>query len=135
MAADTHAKRLKNHLPAAKSKSKSHMLVDNKQFHIGELVFIKGEQNKIKGKEVYMIIDIRNDIPILQKFSTPALRQNRFSVHPQYLLHVPVIENISQNKSDSLTIVDNISNCDKNMKQNESSDDEEAYQIVDIPNC
>ena len=63
-----HTMRLKNHAYSSKSKAqgRNHVLPD---VYVGDLVHIRGEKDKLRARERYIVVEVDQDKCILRKFS------------------------------------------------------------------
>ena len=61
--------RKENHHPSAKSKSNSHEQAVEADVQVGSLVYMKNEASKSNARDCYIIINIKDKVVTLQKFS------------------------------------------------------------------
>ena len=60
-----------NHIPSELSKGKGATWASDASVKIGDLVYIKFERNKFKGRDRYMVMQIHDKQAILQKLIYP----------------------------------------------------------------
>ena len=70
-----------NHTSSAKSKAPGRTNQPSAAVSVGDLVFLKGEQDKLKGREKYLVVNISEDLSCeLRKFTTSQFRSKRYLV-------------------------------------------------------
>ena len=74
-----HDFREKSHLPSAKSKSCGGLHASCCDVSPGSLVYVKGEGDKYKPRERYLVTDVEGDNCVLQKLSN-SLRNVKYSL-------------------------------------------------------
>ena len=54
--------RQQNHAPSAKSKARGRTNLPTPAVSVGDLVFLKGHRDKLKAREKYIVVGIREDL-------------------------------------------------------------------------
>ena len=73
--------RQQNHTPSAKSKARGRTNLPSAVVSVGDLVFLKGDRDKLKAREKYLVVSIREDLSCeLRKFTTSQFRSKVYSV-------------------------------------------------------
>ena len=63
--------RQQNHAPSAKSKARGRTNLPSAVVSVGDLVFLKGDRDKLKAREKYLVVSIREDLSCeLRKFTS-----------------------------------------------------------------
>ena len=66
-----HYSHQQNHLSSAKSKARGRTNLPSAGVSVGDLVFLKGDRDKLKAREKYLMVIIREDLSCeLRKFTT-----------------------------------------------------------------
>jgi len=90
--------RQQNHTSSAKSKACGCTNLPSAAISVGDLVFLKGDRDKLKAHEKYLVVSIRQDLSCeLQKFTTSQFRSKLYlvpmsecyPVAPTVLAHSP----------------------------------------------
>ena len=108
-----------NHGPSAKLKAKTLLNATGKSISTGSLAYIKTEGTKFKGRERYIVMEIRNDMATLQKLNESVFSSKRYDIPLQNLF--PVIPDISDNIASNPP---NPSTSNQSSDTSEDSDDE-----------
>ena len=73
--------RQQNHTPSAKSKARGRTNIPSAVVSVGDLVFLKGDRDKLKAREKYLVVGIREDLSSeLRKFTTSQFRSKVYLV-------------------------------------------------------
>ena len=73
--------RQQNHSPSAKSKARGRTNIPSAAVSVGDLVLLKGDQDKLKAREKYLVVSISEDLSCeLRKFTTSQSRSKVYSV-------------------------------------------------------
>ena len=76
--------RQQNHSPSAKSKARGRTKPPSAVISVGDLVFLKGDRDKLKAREKYLVVNIREDLSCeLRKFTSSQFRSKIYLV-PMY---------------------------------------------------
>ena len=87
--------RAQNHIPSATSKAKGCPKASDAQVNIGDLVYIKSEGNKFKGREKYMVMQINNNGHVMfQKINCSKFMSCRYEVPLSHIY--PVVQTITK---------------------------------------
>ena len=76
-----HNIRLQNHFPSSLSKGRGGNRAEKAAIKAGDLVYIKSEGNKFKGREHYIVTKIINDFAFLQKITFSKFMSKQYRVH------------------------------------------------------
>ena len=67
--------RQQSHTPSAKSKARRRTNLPTAAVSVGDLVFLKGDRDKLKAREKYLVVNIHEDLSCeLRKFTTSQFR-------------------------------------------------------------
>ena len=113
--------REKNHGPSAKSKATT-STITRKPIPIGSLVYIKSEGTKFKGRERYIVMNIRNDMTTLQKINGSLFSSKRYDIPLHDIF--PVVSDVPDNITSSF----NRPNSDRFSDTSDDSGDELTIQ-------
>ena len=70
-----------NHLPSAKSKARGRSTPSTAAISVGDLVFLKGDKDKLKARDKYLVIAIDENLTCqLWKFTTSQFRSKVYTV-------------------------------------------------------
>ena len=73
--------RQQNHAPSAKSKARGRTNLPSAVVSVGDLVFLKGDRDKLKAREKYLMVGIREDLSCeLRKFTSSQFRSKVYLV-------------------------------------------------------
>ena len=73
--------RQQNHASSAKFKSRGRTNLPSASISVGDLVFLKGDRDKLKAREKYRVVSIREDLSCeLRKFTTSQFRSKLYVV-------------------------------------------------------
>ena len=76
-----HSSRQQNHTPSAKSKARGRTNLPSAVVSVGDLVFLKGDRDKLKAREKYLVVSVREDISCeLRKFTSSHFRSKVYLV-------------------------------------------------------
>ena len=76
-----HSSRQQNHTPSAKSKARGRTNLPSAVVSVGDLVFLKGDRDKLKAREKYLVVSIREDLSCeLRKFTSSHFRSKVYLV-------------------------------------------------------
>ena len=76
-----HYSRLQNHPSSAKSKARGRTNQPSAAVSVGDLVFLKGDRDKLKAREKYLVVNISEDLSCeLRKFTTSQFRSKLYLV-------------------------------------------------------
>ena len=82
--------RQQNHAPSAKSKARGRTNLPTVAVSVGDLVFLKGDRDKLKAREKYLVVGVREDLSCtLRKFSTSQFRSKPYVVPMSECYPVP----------------------------------------------
>ena len=82
--------RKQNHAPSAKSKARGRTNLPTVAVSVGDLVFLKGDRDKLKAREKYLVVGLREDLSCaLRKFSTSQFRSKLYVVPMSECYPVP----------------------------------------------
>ena len=82
--------RQQNHAPSAKSKARGRTNLPTAAVSVGDLVFLKGDRDKLKAREKYLVVGVREDLSCtLRKFSTSQFRSKPYVVPMSECYPVP----------------------------------------------
>ena len=82
--------RQQNHAPSAKSKARGRTNLPTAAVSVGDLVFLKGDRDKLKAREKYLVVGVREDLSCaLRKFSTSQFRSKLYVVPMSECYPVP----------------------------------------------
>ena len=70
--------RQQNHLPSAKFKARGGPPAGRAYVKVGSLVYIKGDHDKTKARDRYLVVSIENDYCVLQKLLKSTLRHKKY---------------------------------------------------------
>ena len=70
----------KNHLPSSRSKAQAGPIAQAASVSVGDLVFIKSEGDKNKSRDMYLIVDVNDDMASLQKLCGSKFLSRRYDV-------------------------------------------------------
>ena len=83
--------RQQNHAPSAKSKARGRTNLPTAAVSVGDLVFLKGDRDKLKAREKYLVVGVREDLSCaLRKFSTSQFRSKLYVVPMSECYPVPL---------------------------------------------
>ena len=70
-----------NHLPSAKSKARGRSTPSTAAISVGDLVFLKGDEDKLKARDKFLVIAINENLTCqLQTFTTSQFRSKVYTV-------------------------------------------------------
>jgi len=72
--------RTDNHVPSALSKASKKSTALRPSISVGDLVFIKAERSKLKGRDRYMVMDIVDRLCFIQKITGSLFSSRRYEV-------------------------------------------------------
>ena len=73
--------RQQNHAPSAKSKARGRTNRPSAAVSVGDLLFLKGDRDKLKAREKYLVVCVREDLYCeLRKFTTSQFRSKLYLV-------------------------------------------------------
>ena len=76
-----HFSRQQNHTPSAKSKARGRTNIPSAAVSVGDLVFLKGDKDKLKAREKYLVVNVSEDLSCeLRKFTASQFRSKVYSV-------------------------------------------------------
>ena len=78
-----------NHAHSSRSKAKGGAVAENARIMKGDLVYIKSERSKNKGREMYLVVDIiDNTMASLQKLYGSTFQSRQFDIPLSRIFHV-----------------------------------------------
>ena len=73
--------RQQNHTPSAKSKARGRTNLPSAVVSVGDVVFLKGDRDKLKAREKYLVVSIREDLSCeRRKFASSQFRRKVYLV-------------------------------------------------------
>ena len=73
--------RWQNHTASAKSKARGRTNLPSATVSVGDLVFLKGDRDKLKAREKYLVVGVREDLSCeLRKFTTSQFQSKLYVV-------------------------------------------------------
>ena len=82
--------RQQNRAPSAKSKARGRTNLPTVAVSVDDLVFLKGDRDKLKAREKYLVVGVREDLSCtLRKFSTSQFRSKPYVVPMSECYPVP----------------------------------------------
>jgi hypothetical protein len=122
-----------NHLPSAKSKAKTSTFAAKCQADIGDLVYLKAEGDKLKGREQYIITGKENDNAVLQKIHGRLFSAKKYVVPFEHLLLI----GDKRIPSNGTTVPSSAEKSDSSDSDSEfvssGATIERADEVIDIP--